>query len=140
MRLPRRRYLVLIAIGILLVLFGTFALQSTTIYSSQVIVVEAGDPIGINPLEDRVDFGEVPRGSAISKTISFENTGTVPNRIMVFIIGGIGDLVTVEPGSFTLNEGEKMDVKLGVVMPESAEVGKKFSGRVVVVRIPLRPF
>ncbi len=140
MTLPRRRYLILIALGFLVILLGTFLFQSTTVYLSQVIVEEAGGAIGINPLTDRVDFGDVPQGSAIAKTLNFENEGTVPNRIMIFVIGGIGDLVEVEPSSFTLKEGETQDVRLSLVMPDSAEVGKKFRGRVIVLRFPLRPF
>ena len=138
--LPRPRYLVLFALGFILVLVGTFLCQSTTIYSSQVIVVPSGAPIGINPLDDRVDFGDVPQGSSVGKTLNFENEGSLPNRVIVMVVGSIGDLVKVEPSSFTLNQGDKQDVSLQLVMPESAEVEKKFSGRVVVLRFPLRPF
>ena len=79
-QLPRRRYLVLAALGMLLFLVGVFFYQSTTIYSSQVIVKPAGDPIGINPFDDRVDFGDVPQGSAVSKTLVFTTKAPSPTR------------------------------------------------------------
>ena len=138
--LPRRRYLVLAALGFVLLLAGLFLYQSTTVYSSRVIVKPAGDPIGINPLDDRVDFGDVPQGAAISKTLVFNNEGTVPNQVRIIVMGGIADLVKVEVKTFTLQPGEEKSVKFELVMPPSATPEDQFSGRVIVVRFPLRPF
>ena len=139
-QLPRRRYLVLAALGMLLFLVGVFFYQSTTIYSSQVIVKPAGDPIGINPFDDRVDFGDVPQGSAVSKTLVFNNEGTVPNQVRIFIIGGVGQFVKVAEKTFTLQPGEEKEVRFELIMPPSATPEEKFTGRVIVVRLPLRPF
>ena len=138
--LPRRRYLVLAALGMLLFLVGVFLYQATTIYSSQVIVKPAGDPIEINPLADRVDFGDVPQVSSIAKTLTFNNEGTVPNQVRIFIIGGVGQFVKVGENSFRLEPGEKKSVKFELIMPPSATPEDKFTGRVIVVRFPLRPF
>ena len=124
----------------LLLLVALFGYQSTTTYPSQVIVKPAGDPIGINPLEDRVDFGDVPQGATVSKVLNFTNEGSVPNYIKIFVMGSIGDLVTVDDSSFTLKKGEEKDVRFQLIMPPSAPVDKKYSGRVVVIRLPLRPF
>ena len=134
--LPRKRYLILIALGVLLVLVVTFLFQSVTVYSSQVIVAEPGAPLGINPLADRIDFGDIPVGQEVTKTLILENVGGVDNHIIIFIWGGIGDLVKVDPKSFTLKGGERMDVKFRLNMPESAPVDKKYGGRVLVFRLP----
>lgn len=139
-QLPRRRYLVLAAVGMLLVLVGVFFYQATTIYPSQVIVKPAGEAIGINPFVDRVDFGDVPQGAAVSKVLSFTNEGTVPNQVRIYIMGGVGQFVKVEEKSFTIQPGEKRSIKFELIMPPSATPEEKFSGRVIVVRIPLRPF
>ena len=134
--LPRKRYLVLIAVGVLVVLVGTFLFQSTTLYSSQVIVAERGAALGINPLVDRIDFGDIPVGQEVTKTLILENAGAVDNYIAIFVMGGIGDLVKVEPNFSTLKGGEGMDVQFRLNMPDSAPVQKKFSGRVFVFRLP----
>lgn len=134
--LPRKRYLILIGIGVLLILVGTFLFQSVTRYRTQVIVAAAGAPLGINPLEDRIDFGDIPVGQEVTKTLILENLGSVDNYIAIFLIGGIGDLVKVEPNFFTLVSGEKKDVRFRLAMPDSAPVDKRFSGRVLVFRLP----
>lgn len=138
--MPRVRWIILIALGVVVLLAGTFFIRSTVIYNAQVIVKEKGSPIGINPMEDRVDFGDVPQGSGVSKTLIFENEGSVPNRLIIYVLGSIGDMVQTEPQSFILKPGEKKDVKLRLVMPESAPVDKVYTGRVIVLRLPLGIF
>ena len=138
--LPRPLYLVLAAVGMLLFLVGVFLYQSTTIYPSQVIVKSEGDPIGINPFDDRVDFGDVPQGSSVSKTLTFNNEGTVPNQVRIIIIGSVGQFIKIPEKSFNLQPGEEKSVRFELVMPPSATVDEKFTGRVIVVRLPLRPF
>ena len=139
-QLPRTRYLVLIAMGFLLVLVGTFLFQATTVYPSQVISKAAGEAIGLNPLDDRVDFGDVSQGAAVAKTLVFNNEGTVPNMVRIIVMGSVGDLVDVSDNSFTLEPGEEKKVRFQLLMPPSAPVEKTYSGRVIVVRLPLRPF
>ena len=124
----------------LLFLVGVFFYQSTTIYPSQVIVKAAGEPIGINPFDDRVDFGDVPQGTSVSKTLTFNNEGTVPNQVRIIIIGGVGHFVKVAEKTFTLQPGEGKSIRFELVMPPSATPEEKFTGRVIVVRLPLRPF
>ncbi len=132
----KKRYIALIAVGVVLVLAMVFFAQATTIYSSQVIAKPKDDPIGIAPFIDRVDFGDIPQGETVSKVITLENEGSTPNYIRVFIMGSIGSMVDVEPSSFTLEEGESQDIVLRLTMPASAEPEKKFTGRVIILRLP----
>ena len=134
--LPRKRYLALIALGIVLVLVGTFFYQAVTVYATQVVVAGPGAALGINPLQDRIDFGDVPVGQEVTKTLILQNAGGVDNHITIFVMGGIGDLVKAEPKSFTIKGGERMEVQFRLAVPESAPVAKKFSGRVFVLRLP----
>lgn len=136
----RKRYIALIALGILLLLAVTFLFQAMTIYPTQAIAKETGSPVGIAPFTDRIDFGDIPQGTSVSKTLVLENQGAVPNRIIIFVIGGIGNLVKVEPGSLTLKEGETKEVKFRLTMPASATPERKYSGRVFVLRFPQRLF
>jgi hypothetical protein len=136
----RKRYILFIAIGVVLVLTITFLFQATTIYNSQVIVKAAGGAIGIAPFTDRIDFGDVPQGQEVGKTLVLENEGAVPNQVIVLVFGGIGDLVKVEPTSFNLEPGESQEVEFRLVMPSSAEPEKKYTGKVIILRFPTRPF
>ena len=132
----RKLHIFIFAAAAILVLAVTFFLQAMTTYSSQVIVAEADGAIGMAPFTDRIDFGDVPQGATISKTLILENQGTAPNHIKVFMIGGIGDLVEIEPTSLTVEPGETVEVNFRLTMPASATPEKKFTGRVFVLRLP----
>ena len=136
----KKRYIALIALGVLLLLVVTFLFQALTIYDSQVIVKEKGSPIGINPLTDRIDFGDIPQGEGVGKSLILENEGTVPNQVNIFVIGNIGDLVEVDPGSLTVEPGETAEVKLSLTMPASAPPEKKYTGKLFILRLPKRLF
>lgn len=134
----KKRYIAFLTLGVVLVLAVTFFIQATTIYSSQVIAKAAGEPIGIAPFEDRIDFGDIPQGAGVAKTLVMENQGAVPNQIIIFIIGNINDLVVIEPSSFTLETGETREVDFRLTMPASIEPEKKYTGKVIVLRLPKR--
>ena len=133
----KKRYIAFIALGVVLLLVVTFLFRALTIYDTQVIAVEAGEPIGINPLTDRIDFGDIPQGQGVGRTLILENAGTVPNQINIFIIGSIGDLVKVQPGSLTIEPGETKEVNFRLTMPASATPERKYSGKVFILRLPL---
>lgn len=134
----KKRYIALITVAVVLVLAITFLVQALTIYPAQVIAKEAGSALGIAPFTDRVDFGDVPQGSIVAKELILENEGSIPNNIKVFIMGSIGAFIEVEPKSFTLEAGERQEIELELTMPASAEPEKKFTGRVIILRLPKR--
>jgi len=135
-----KRYIALIALGILLLLAVTFLFQALTIYDTQVIAKATGESIGMAPFTDRIDFGDIPQGEGVGKTLIMVNEGSVPNQVMIFIIGNIGDLVTVNPDSVSLAPGETVEVDFDLSMPVSAPPEKKYSGKVFVLRLPKRLF
>ena len=136
----KKRYISLIALGVLLLLVITFLFQAMTIYDAQVIAKEKGEAIGIAPFTDRIDFGDIPQGQTVGKTLIMENEGAVPNQINIFVIGNIGDLVDVEPSSVSLEPGETAEVDLELTMPASATPEKKYTGKVFILRLPKRLF
>ena len=117
--------------------FVTFLVQALTIYSAQVIAKEKEGAIGIAPFTDRVDFGDVPAGLSVSKEITLTNEGSNPNNIKVFTMGSIGAFIDIEPKSFTVEAGESRTVKLKLTMPGSAEPEQKFTGRILILRLPI---
>ena len=125
----------------MLVLVIVYFAQATAIYSAQAVAVEPveeGGTFGIAPYTDRVDFGDIPAGSSLSKEISQENQGSVPNNIRVFTMGSIGSFIEITPESFTLEAGETQTVELEITMPASATPGQKFTGRIIILRFPKR--
>jgi len=133
----KKRYIAFIALGVVLLLVVTFLFQALTIYDCQVIAKEEGSAMGVAPFTDRIDFGDIPQGATIGKTLIMENAGTVPNQVNIFVIGNIGDLVKVQPGSLTIEPGETKEVDFELTMPASAPVEKKYTGKVFVLRLPL---
>ena len=53
-------------------------------------------------------------------------------------MGSIGAFIDIEPTSVTLEEGERQDIYLRITVPASAEPGQKFTGRVIILRLPKR--
>ena len=107
-------------------------------YDAQAIAKKKGEPIGMAPFTDRIDFGDIPQGQAVQKALILKNEGTVPNQVLVFIFGGIADLVKVEPSSVSLEPGETVEVELRLNMPATATPESKYSGKVFVLRLPKR--
>ena len=72
----------------------------------------------------------------IAKSLNLANNGGVDNYIAIFVVGGIGDLVSVDPNFFTLKSGDEVEVQFRLIVPPSAPVDKEYSGRVLVFRLP----
>jgi hypothetical protein len=133
----KKWHIVLGVIAVILVVAIFFLTRITTMYSTQVVAVEAGSSLGIAPYTDRVDFGDIPQGGSISKTIILENNGDNNNTIKLYILGSISQLIEPKQGySFEVKAGQTMDLDLQLTMPASAPVGKKFSGRIIILRLP----
>jgi hypothetical protein len=129
-----------IAVTIVIVILAVaifFFAHSTNIYSARVVTVEAGGSIGMAPFTDRIDFGDVPQGTSVTKTVSLKNNGNSSNTIKVYVLGSISQLIDVVPGkSFELAAGKSQDIDFKLSMPASAPVGKKFTGRIIILKLP----
>ena len=133
----KRWHIILIVVIALLGIGVYFFLTSSTIYSAQAVAVEAGSPVGVAPFTDRVDFGDVPQGTGVTKTVVLENTGDNDNTIRIWIMGSISQMIDVKPGrSFELKAGTSQDVDFTFTMPDSAAVGEKFTGRIIIFNLP----
>jgi hypothetical protein len=125
-----------IVVVILIVAVFFFA-RSTNIYSTQAVTVEAGGSIGMAPFTDRIDFGDIPQGDNVTKTVVLTNSGDNNNTIKVYVLGSISQMITVTPGkSFELIAGKTQDIDFKLAMPASAAVGKKFTGRIIILKLP----
>jgi len=135
-RLPKITVRRLIVAGVLLgVVAWLFAVvSSVTVYSTQLVVVD-GNAIGIPPPTASLDFGDVPRGGQLERSIRFENSGIMPTAVLVIEWGGARDFTRVSDASFSLGPGEEKTVTFDARPPASAPA-KAYKGKVIVLRIP----
>lgn len=133
----KKKYVILVVVVALLTIITYLFLTSSNIYSAKAVAVEAGSPIGMAPFTDRVDFGDIPQGERVTKTVVLENTGDNDHSIRIWIIGSVGQMIDVEPGkSFKLKAGTNQDVNFIFSMPDSAPEGKKYTGRIIIFQFP----
>jgi hypothetical protein len=136
---PRWQWILVAFAGVVLGLWLISVARSLTMETATVLVTETTH--GIAPPDALFDFGDLPRTAAIEHKLSIENDGSVDTLVMVMVTGDIGDFVTIDDSTFSLAPGEKREVLMRLRVPASAEVGKRYNGRAMIVRLPyLNPF
>ena len=72
-----------------------------------------------------------------AESLVLENSGDNETTIRIFIMGSISQMIDVEPGkTFELKAGTTQDVDFVFKMPASASVGDKFTGRIIILKLP----
>jgi hypothetical protein len=104
-------------------------------YAAQVQVVEEVGKIGLNPLAEKLDFGDLARETSAIRYVSMENNGNFPIYVMVLKFGGISDLIKVSRNNFVLESGQKERLEFQIIIPVSAE-NKYYSGWVWIFKLP----
>ena len=130
------------AIGILavIVIIWLIAVQlmAADRYQAVVKVVEGENQVGVNPLTDRLDYGDLSRDNGASRFVSLKNDGRVGKFIMVWKFGEISEIMKLSNNNFTLKPGEEYRLELNVYIPVSAEI-REYKGRVWIFKWP-KPF
>ena len=104
-------------------------------YKAVVQVIEEEGRVGINPMADKLDFGDLSRDFGATRYVSIENNGKYKVYIMVWKFGNIAELIKLSRNNFTLNSGEKERLAFEMYMPVSADK-EKYSGWVWVFKLP----
>ncbi len=104
-------------------------------YTAQVQVIEEKGQIGVNPLADKLDFGDLVRETNAIRYVSLENNGNFSIYVMVLKFGGIADLIKLSRNNFTLEPGQKERLEFQISIPVSAE-NKYYSGWVWIFKLP----
>jgi len=126
---------ILLGIGAVLLIFVVIQIINAAKYSMVVQVVEGENIMGINPLAERLDFGDLSRNNGMTRYVTFKSSGGTPVYIAAFKFGEISDLVKMDKNFFTLNPGEEMKISFEIKIPPSAEF-RHYSGSVWIFRIP----
>ena len=126
-----------IIIGILIViaLFVIIQIVNAAKYKMVVNVVEGENVMGVNPLADKLDFGDLSRNNGMTRYVTMKSGGGISTYVLVWKRGGISDLVKVDKSSFVLKPGEEVKISFEIQIPPSAEI-KKYSGSVWIFRLP----
>ena len=126
---------IIIGILIIIVLFVVVQIVNAAKYKMVVNVVEGENVMGVNPLADKLDFGDLSRNNGMTRYVTMKSEGGVETYVMVWKFGGIADLVKLNKNNFVLKSGEEVKLAFEIQIPPSAEV-KKYSGWTVIFRIP----
>ena len=127
--------LVLTIIGVIIVSLLLVQVINAAKYKMVVQVVEGENIMGINPLADKLDFGDLSRNNGMTRYVTLKSGGGISTYIMVWEFGEISDLVKVNKNYFTLEPGEEVKLTFEINIPPSAEI-QKYSGRVWIFRLP----
>ena len=126
---------IIIGILIIIALFMVIQIVNAAKYKMLVNVVEGENVMGVNPLADKLDFGDLSRNNGMTRFVSFENNGRFPIYIAAFKVGSISDLVEIRKNFFTLEAGKEVKIPFEIDIPPSAET-KEYSGWVWIFRLP----
>jgi len=137
LRLPRLKLWQLGVLGVLLLIFALWlsaAAQSTSIYSAAVLVTEGRH--GIAPPGNPFDFGDLPPTASMDNKLIYKNEGRMDTYVMIGVFGSIRDFIDIEDAFFNLAPGEEREILVKLSVPSTAEPGKRYTGRVVITRLP----
>jgi len=98
-------------------------------------VVEGENVMGINPLADKLDFGDLSRNNGMTRYVTLKSGGGIPIYIAVLKIGEISDLVKTDKNLFVLKTGEEVKLSFEIKIPPSAQT-RKYSGYTIIFRLP----
>ena len=132
MSLVKKILLVILAI---IVIFAIVQVVNAAKYKMVVSVVDGEDIIGVNPLADKLDFGDLSRNAGMTRYVTMKSGGNFSTYVVVWKMGGISDLVKVDKNYFVLEPGEEERISFEIKIPPSAET-KQYSGRAIVFRLP----
>jgi len=127
----------LIALIVVLVIIWFLAVQ---VFAAErwdmVVVVKAEENImGINPLDESLDFGDLSRNLGQTRYVKLVNGSKSDRYVMVWKWGEISDMVEIEKNNFVLEPGEEYKIGFKIQIPPSAET-KQYKGKVMVFRLP----
>ena len=127
--------IILLVIAGIIVLAITVQIINASKYKMVVNVVEGENIMGINPLPDNLDFGDLSRNNGMTRYVALQNGGSIPTYIVVWKMGEISDLVKLNKNYFTLNPEEEFKLAFEINIPVSAET-RQYTGRVWIFRLP----
>jgi len=126
---------ILIVICVIIVVFIVVQVVNAAKYKMLVNVKEGENIMGVNPLTESLDFGDLSRNNGMTRYVNLKSGGGTSVYVAVFNLGEISDLVKIDRNFFTLKPGEEVKLAYEIQIPPSAQV-KKYSGWTIIFRLP----
>lgn len=126
---------IIFVFGILALLIVITEVVNASKYSMLVNVKDGENIMGINPLADNLDFGDLSRNNGMTRYVTFKNGGGASVYIAALKFGEISDLVKIDKNYFTLQPGEETKLSFEISVPPSAQT-KNYTGSVWIFRLP----
>lgn len=126
---------IILIILIIIVVFVIVQVVNAAKYKMLVNVKEGENIMGVNPLTESLDFGDLSRNNGMTRYVNLKSGGSTSVYIAVFKFGEISDLIKLNQNFFTLKPGEEVKLAYEIQIPPSAEV-KKYSGWTIIFRLP----
>ena len=127
--------IVLIIIILFVAWFGAIQYMSADRYTAVVNVIEGVDKVGVNPTTELLDFGDLSRDTAQTRTVTLVNTGKMTKYIQIWKKGELAEIMTLSKNNFELKSGEEYRLEFTVKIPSSAEY-RKYEGSVAIFNWP----
>jgi len=118
------------------VLFMFYVALDANKYQAVVHVIEGEGKVGINPTAERLDFGDLSRGTSAVRTVKIQNGTIMPMYVMIFKTGKIGELMDMSNNYFKLESDTEETIEFQVYMPASANIDDTYEGRVYLFKVP----
>ena len=126
---------VILRVLVIIVLIIVVQIVNAAKYKMIVNVKEGENIMGVNPLTESLDFGDLSRNNGMTRYVNLKSGGKTSVYVAVFNVGEISDLIKLSQNFFTLKPGEEVKLAYEIQIPPSAEV-KKYSGYTVIFRLP----
>jgi len=121
--------------SLLVVWFALVQYIAADKYDAAVKVVEEGGGIGVNPMTERLDFGDLPKGNGLIRFVTIENGGKMDIYVKIIKTGNISDLIEINRNNFVLSSGDSAKIELLLEMPISANK-EEYKGKVIIFKLP----
>jgi len=128
-------YKILLVILLVIVVVVAIQIINAAKYKMVVNVVEGENVMGVNPLTESLDFGDLSRNNGMTRYVTMKNGGRMSMFVIVWKFGKISDLIQIDKNFFTLSSGEETKIAFTIEIPPSAEV-KQYKGSVWIFRLP----
>ena len=122
---------IIIGVIILIVVISQIVLAAK--YKMLVNVVEGENIMGINPLAESLDFGDLSRNLGANRLVTLKNDSNGDRYILVWKRGEISDMVDLNKNNFTLESGEEVKLEFTIQIPPSAEA-RQYKGKATIFR------
>ncbi len=135
---PLKTYEKVIAVILIIVFLLVFYITlDANKFKATVHVVEGESVIGLNPTTEKLDFGDLSRGTSAVRRVEVKNDIPLSTYVVMVKTGSISSLIDISKNFFKLKPREETKIEYSVYMPASAEINKTYDGKIYLFKIPL---